>query len=82
MSRKVGYSPNGTQLQLRDDSAAKHHKFILDPDKFVRPTEPVVTTGAAALRCFLGVPRESDATNSPGDTLTDPQPPVSCCRKD
>jgi RimJ/RimL family protein N-acetyltransferase len=57
VSRKVGFVANGVRLELRDDTAAEHHKFILTRETFVRPPEPVVVRGGAALRAFLGVPR-------------------------
>jgi len=37
VSRKVGYAPNGTNLELRENAAALHHKFILDRKGFIRP---------------------------------------------
>jgi len=60
VSRKVGFVPNGTRLQLRDDAAARHHMFILSPDRFVRPTTPVRIQGGAALRAFAGVTRPGE----------------------
>lgn len=60
VSRKVGYVENGTQLELRDDAAALHHKFILDRDRFVRPTTPIEITGASGMRSLLGVARPTD----------------------
>jgi hypothetical protein len=69
VSRKVGFSANGTKLELRDNTAAEHHKFILTRERFVRADEPVVVDGAAAMRAFMGVPRaneisEMDSRNS------------------
>jgi RimJ/RimL family protein N-acetyltransferase len=64
VSRKVGYVVNGTRLELRDDTAAEHHKFILTPDRFVRPAAPVVVEGGAALRAFAGVPRPGEAVGA------------------
>lgn len=60
VSRKVGYTPNGTKLELRDGAAALHHKFILDRETFVRPTTPISITGASGVRKLLGVARPSD----------------------
>ena len=60
VSRKVGFVPNGTKLELRDDDAAEHHKFILTRDRFIRPTEPVDIRGGAALRVFMSVARPED----------------------
>ena len=60
VSRKVGYAHNGTKLELRDNTAVEHHKFILDRESFVRPDTPVTVTGAAAVRVLLGVPRPGD----------------------
>jgi RimJ/RimL family protein N-acetyltransferase len=60
VSRKVGFASNGTKLELRDDTAAEHNKFILTRDRFVRPAEPVSIEGGAALRAFMGVPRPED----------------------
>jgi len=60
VSRKVGHVANGSKLELRDDDAAQHHKFILTRERFVRPHDPVVIEGAAALRAFIGVPRPED----------------------
>jgi RimJ/RimL family protein N-acetyltransferase len=37
VSRRVGYVANGTKLELRDDTAAEHHKFILTRERFVGP---------------------------------------------
>lgn len=34
VSRKVGYLQNGEKLELRDDSAVRHQKFILTRDNF------------------------------------------------
>lgn len=61
VSRKVGYVANGTKLELRDNAAAEHHKFILTRDRLVRPDQPVVVEGGAALRRFVGVPRPDEA---------------------
>ena len=58
---KVGYVGNGTRLELRDDTAAEHHKFIVTRDRLVRPDQPVVVEGGAALRRFVGVPRPVEA---------------------
>lgn len=60
VSRKVGYRQNGTKLELRDDAAALHHKFILDREAFVRPAMPISITGALGLRALLGVARPTD----------------------
>jgi RimJ/RimL family protein N-acetyltransferase len=60
VSRKVGYVANGTKLELRDEQAAEHHKFILTRERFVRPHHPVVIEGGAALRALVGVPRPED----------------------
>ncbi len=60
VSRKVGYVANGTRLELRDDTAAEHHKFILSRERLVRPADPVVIEGGSALRAFVGVPRPDD----------------------
>jgi RimJ/RimL family protein N-acetyltransferase len=60
VSKKVGYAPNGTRLELRDDAAAEHRKFILTRDRFIRPAEPVRVHGGDALRAFAGVTRAED----------------------
>lgn len=57
VSRKVGYAPNGTKLELRDDLAAEHHKFILTREALVRPADPVLVEGGEAMRTCAGVPR-------------------------
>lgn len=60
VSRKVGYAPNGTKLELRDETAAPHDKFILDREGFIRPTTPITITGASGVRALLGVARALD----------------------
>ncbi|WP_343050514.1 GNAT family protein [Nocardioides ungokensis] len=60
VSRKVGFVPNGTRLELRDGDAAEHNKFILTRDRFIRPAVPVTIRGGAALRVFAGVARPGD----------------------
>ena len=70
VSRKVGYTANGTKLELRDETAAEHHKFILTPDRFVRPSERVVIQGGAAMRAFIGLPRPSETGNHPSESGT------------
>jgi len=57
VSRKVGFTANGTKLELRDNTAAEHHKFILTRERFARADEAVVVDGGAAMRAFTGVPR-------------------------
>ena len=49
----------GTKLELRDETAAEHHKFILTPDRFVRPSERVMFEGGAAMRAFVGPPDQA-----------------------
>ena len=61
VSRKVGYAANGTKLELRDETAALHHRFILDREGSVRPATPVTITGARGVRALLGVARPTDA---------------------
>lgn len=61
VSRKVGYAPNGTKLELRDNTAAVHHKFILDRAGFIRPNAPIKITGASGLRTLLGVARQTES---------------------
>ena len=61
VSRKVGYVPNGTKRELRDNTAALHQKFILDREAFIRPITPVTISGAADVRVLLGVARPTDA---------------------
>lgn len=61
VSRKVGYAPNGTKLELRDNTAALHHKFILDREGFIRPKTPIKITGASGVRTLLGVARPTDS---------------------
>lgn len=70
VSRKVGYTANGTKLELRDETAAEHHKFILTPDRFVRPSERVVIQGGAAMRAFVGLPRPGETGNHPSESGT------------
>lgn len=60
VSRKVGFTANGTKLELRDNTAAEHHKFILTRERFARADEPVVVDGGAAMRAFTGVPRANE----------------------
>ena len=65
VSRKVGFAANGTKLELRDNTAAEHNKFILTRERFVRPDEPVVVVaGAAAMRAFMGVPRANEISDT------------------
>lgn len=61
VSRKVGYAQNGTKLELRDNAAALHHKFILDREGFVRPTTPITITGSSGVRALLGVARPTES---------------------
>jgi RimJ/RimL family protein N-acetyltransferase len=61
VSRKVGYAPNGTRLELRDGTAARHHKFILDREDFIRPETPISITGASGLRTLLGVAEPTES---------------------
>jgi RimJ/RimL family protein N-acetyltransferase len=61
VSRKVGYVANGGKLELRDDTAAEHRRFILTPERFVRPAQPVVVAGGAAMRVLAGVPRPGES---------------------
>ena len=59
VSRKVGDTANGTRLELRDETAAEHHKLNLTPDRFVRPSERVMFEGGAAMRAFVGPPDQA-----------------------
>jgi RimJ/RimL family protein N-acetyltransferase len=70
VSRKVGYTANGTRLELRDETAAEHHKFILLRDRFVRPSERVVVQGGAAMRAFVGIPRPGETGNHASESGT------------
>jgi len=57
VSRKVGYRPSGVRrLKRRDGELALNQGLVLTPDTFVRCTDQVQVTGAAALRAFIGLP--------------------------
>ena len=56
VSRKVGYRDNGTRRVAREGALAVEQSFVLRPDDLVR-TDPIRTTGAEALRSFLGLTR-------------------------
>lgn len=61
VSHKVGYAPNGTKRELRDNTAALHQKFILNREAFIRPMPPITISGASGVRALLGVARSTDA---------------------
>jgi hypothetical protein len=60
----------GTKLELRDETTAEHHKFILTPNRFVRPRERVVIQGGAAMRAFVGLPRPSETDDHASESGT------------
>lgn len=55
VSRKVGYRSNGTERIARRGSLAVVERLVLAPEDFIRGDDPVVITGAEALRTFLGL---------------------------
>lgn len=54
VSRKVGYRPNGLTRVAREGEVAIEQALVLAPDDLVRAA-PIRTTGAGALRSFLGL---------------------------
>jgi len=55
VSRKVGYRPNGTERVARRGELALLQRLVLVPDDFDRGDDPIVITGVAQLRTFLGL---------------------------
>ncbi|MDO5287033.1 MAG: GNAT family N-acetyltransferase [Actinomycetia bacterium] len=55
VSEKVGYQPNGYRVRARDGRPHRQDQFVVTPQTFVRPPYPVVVSGLAELRSFLGL---------------------------
>ena len=59
VSRKVGYTDNGTsRVQRRPGELAWSRKLLLTRDRFIRPQHPVRVEGIAPLRAAIGLPGE------------------------
>jgi RimJ/RimL family protein N-acetyltransferase len=59
VSRKVGYTGNGTFcMQRRPGELAWRRKLRLTRDRFVRPQHPLRVEGIAPLRAAIGLPGE------------------------
>lgn len=55
VSRKLGYRSNGTERMARRGELATLQRLVLAPADFNRGHDPIVITGAAQLRTFLGL---------------------------
>jgi hypothetical protein len=56
VSRKLGYRPNGVRrLKRREGELALNQALILTPEDFVRGPHPLVVSGLAELRAFIGL---------------------------
>jgi RimJ/RimL family protein N-acetyltransferase len=59
VSRKVGYTENGTvRVQRRPGELAWSRKLLLTRDRFVRPEQPLRVEGIAPLRAAIGLPEQ------------------------
>lgn len=55
VSRKVGYTENGTEPVARMGKAATGQRFLLEPGRLVRYEHPVTVTGLDAFRRSIGL---------------------------
>lgn len=55
VSKKVGYTENGTDIWARDGKPVPHQRFLLSPGSLVRYQHPLRVTGLAAFRRSIGL---------------------------